>query len=65
MWLAISLSIVALGFIVLVITALSVWRRWQKMRRAGGRFSRRVGTLTAEAGALADRLQIDELPGAS
>jgi len=62
-WLTISLSIVALGVVLLAIAALSLWRRWQRMRRAGGRFSRRVGSLTTDAAALADRLQSGEHPG--
>jgi hypothetical protein len=60
-WLAIALSIVALGIVLVVLAALSAWRRWQKMRRAGGRFSRRVGSLTASANQLAERLQVDEV----
>ena len=60
MWLTIALSIVALGLILVAVTGFSAWRRWQKMRRAGGRFSRRVGALTASAGELTDRLQVEE-----
>jgi UPF0716 family protein affecting phage T7 exclusion len=56
-WLTISLSIVALGIVLIAVTGFSVWRRWQKMRRAGGRLSRRAGSLSASAGSLADRLQ--------
>jgi UPF0716 family protein affecting phage T7 exclusion len=59
-WLAIALSIVALGIVLIAVTGFSVWRRWQKVRRAGDRFSRRVGSLTATANLLADRLQVDE-----
>jgi hypothetical protein len=61
-WLTIALSIVALGIVLMVVTGFSVWRRWQRMRRAGGRFSRRVGSLTASAGLLADRIQTSD-PG--
>jgi hypothetical protein len=59
-WLAIALSIVALGIVLIAVAAFSVWRRWQKVRRSGERFSRRVGSLTATANLLADRLQVDE-----
>jgi hypothetical protein len=59
-WLTIALSIVALGVVLMLVAGFSVWRRWQRMRRAGGRFSRRVGSLTASAGLLADRLQTAE-----
>jgi UPF0716 family protein affecting phage T7 exclusion len=64
-WLTIALSIVALGIILVVVTGFSVWRRWQKMRRAGERFSRRVGSLTASANVLVERLDTDKvgLPG--
>jgi uncharacterized iron-regulated membrane protein len=56
-WLTIALAIVALGIILMVVTGFSVWRRWQRMRRAGGRFTRRVSSLSASAGMLADRLE--------
>jgi len=62
-WLAIALSIVGLGLVLLVLAGLSVWRRWQRMRRAGERMSRRVGSLTASASVLAERLQLDERIG--
>jgi hypothetical protein len=62
-WLAISLSVVALGFVLLVLTALSAWRRWQKMRRAGGRFTGRIAGLAEAAEALAGGLaDIQGLP---
>jgi hypothetical protein len=53
-WLAISLSIVGLGLVLLVLTALSSWRRFGKMKRAGGRFSRRVGSLSDAAALLSE-----------
>jgi type VI protein secretion system component VasK len=59
-WLAIELSIVALGIILVVVAGFSVWRRWQRMRRSGERFSRRVGSLTASANVIAERLQTSE-----
>jgi hypothetical protein len=59
-WLTIALSIVALGIVLMVIAGFSVWRRWQKLRGAGGRLSRRVGSLTASANLLAERLQTSE-----
>jgi hypothetical protein len=62
-WLAIDLGIVALGLVLLVIVGLSVWRRWKKLSRAGGRFSDRVARLGEAAGLLADGLQeSDRLP---
>jgi uncharacterized iron-regulated membrane protein len=61
-WLTIALSLVALGIILMVVSGFSVWRRMQRLRRAGGRFSRRVGSLTSTAGLLADRLETN-LPG--
>jgi hypothetical protein len=60
MWLVVSLSIVGLGLVLLAIAGLSTWMRWQKVRRAGGRFGTRVGSLSASAGLLADRLQTDD-----
>jgi hypothetical protein len=56
-WLTIALSIVALGIVLMVVVGFSVWRRWQKMRRAAERFSRRVGGLSASASSLADRME--------
>jgi UPF0716 family protein affecting phage T7 exclusion len=64
-WLAIALSIVALGIILIVVAGFSVWRRLQKMRRSGERFSRRVGSLTASANVLAERLQNSERGGSA
>jgi hypothetical protein len=62
-WLAIELSIVALGLVLVGIAGFSTWGRWKRMRRTGGRFAGRVGSLTASAGLLADRLQVDERSG--
>jgi hypothetical protein len=61
-WLAIALSVVALGLVLLVIAALSAWRRFRRMRRAGGRFAGRLGSLTASAGLLADAANVIERP---
>ena len=60
MWLAISLCIVGLGLVLLVIAALSAWRRWKKMRRAGGRFAGRMGGLADAAALLSDRFDQPE-----
>jgi hypothetical protein len=56
-WLAITLGIVGLALVLLVIAGLSAWRRFQKMRRAGGRFGGRVSSLTDAAALLAERLE--------
>lgn len=60
MWLAITLCIVGLGLVLLVIFAFSAWRRWKKMRRAGGRFAGRVGSLADAAALLSERLDQPE-----
>jgi hypothetical protein len=54
-WLAISLSLVGLALVLLVIAALSSWRRFGKMKRAGGRFTRRVSSLSDAAALLGER----------
>jgi hypothetical protein len=59
-WLAIDLSIVGFALVLIVLAALSAWRRFRKMRRAGGRFSTRLGSLTEAADALAERLPSPE-----
>jgi hypothetical protein len=59
-WLAIDLSIIGFAFVLLVLSALSTWRRWQKMRRAGGRFGRRVSSMSDAAGSLTEQFQIPE-----
>jgi uncharacterized iron-regulated membrane protein len=56
-WLAITLGIVGLALVLLVITGLSAWRRFRKMRRAGGRFGRRVSSVAEAAALLAERLE--------
>ncbi len=56
MWLAIALGIVGLALVLLVIAALSAWRRWKKMRRAGGRFGDRLGALADAAALLTEQL---------
>jgi hypothetical protein len=59
-WLAIDLSIVGFALLLIVLAALSTWRRWKKMRRAGGRFGSRLSALTTAADALSERLQAPE-----
>jgi hypothetical protein len=59
-WLGITLGIVGLGLVLLVIAGLSAWRRFQKMRRAGGRFGGRVGSLADAAAQLGERLDQPE-----
>jgi hypothetical protein len=54
-WLAIELSIVGFALVLIALAALSTWRRWQKMRRAGGRFGRRLGSLGEAAGSLTEQ----------
>jgi hypothetical protein len=56
-WLAITLGIVGLALVLLVIAGLSAWRRFQKMRRAGGRFGGRVSSVAEAAALLAERLE--------
>jgi hypothetical protein len=63
-WLAISLSVVGLGLVLLVLAALSCWRRFGKLKRAGGRFSRRVGALSDAAALLSERVAMPERLGA-
>ncbi len=64
MWLTIALAVVALGLVLLAIAALSAWRRFNKMRRAGGRFTRRVGSLSEAAALLSERLAQPDRLGA-
>jgi hypothetical protein len=62
-WLAIDLGIVGLGLVLVVIVALSAWRRWKKLSRTGSRFGDRMARVGELAGSLADRLQeSDRLP---
>jgi hypothetical protein len=63
-WLAISLSVVGLALVLLVLAGLSSWRRFRKMKRAGGRFSRRVGSLSEAAALLSERVAKSEQLGA-
>jgi hypothetical protein len=56
-WLAITLGIVGLGLVLLVIAGLSAWRRFQKMRRAGGRLGGRVSAVADAAALLSERLE--------
>ncbi len=63
MWLAISLSMVGLGLVLLVLAALSAWRRFAKMKRTGGRFTRRVGSLSEAAALLGERVTKAEQMG--
>ncbi len=60
MWLAIDLSLVAVGLVLVAVAALSAWRRWKKLMRAGGRFGDRVTKVGELAGSLADQLQSTE-----
>jgi hypothetical protein len=63
-WLAISLSVVGLGLVLLVLAGLSSWRRFGKMKRAGGRVSRRMGALGEAAALLSERVAKPEHLGA-
>jgi hypothetical protein len=63
-WLAISLSVVGLGLVLLALAALSSWRRFGKMKRAGERFSRRVGAVSQAAALLSERVAKPEHFGA-
>jgi hypothetical protein len=56
-WLGIALGLVGLGFVLLVLAALSSWRRFKKMRRAGGRLGGRAGALADAAALLGERLE--------
>ena len=60
MWLAIDLSLVFVGIVLIALAALSAWRRWKRMLRAGGRFGDRVTKVGELAGSLADQLQATE-----
>jgi hypothetical protein len=55
-WLAIALSLIALGLVLVAIAALSARRRFKKMQYSGVRFTRRVGSLSDAAALLTEQL---------
>jgi hypothetical protein len=55
-WLAISLSVVAFGLVLVVLFGLHAFGRFRRMNRFGSRAGGRLSTLADQASALADRM---------
>jgi hypothetical protein len=54
--LAICLSVVALGLVLMVLFGVHAYARFRRMGRFGSRASGRLSTLADQAGSLADRM---------
>ncbi|MDQ1630661.1 MAG: hypothetical protein QOC80_633 [Frankiaceae bacterium] len=56
MWLAICLSVVAFGLVLMVVFGFHAYGRFRRMNRFGSRAGGRLSTLADQASALADRM---------